>query len=709
MLYLFKLLILLLISSNVDAKIIFQSKDREIIFGKVINNKSNQAISNVNIVNKQNLTMGTISDKNGSFSIEEEINFPVTLEFSHIGFKNKLVTVDSTNASNLKVYMTQSAIEMPQLNVTATRSLKKYDELPSQIKIITEKEIIDSGVSNLNDLFFMKSGFNFEPSMGPSPSIQFFGMDSKSLLILYDGQPIIGKFNNRLSLDQILLHQIEKIEIIKGSSSSLHGSEAMAGVVNIISKKLTNYKKIDFGVKYQNSQSKFIQSQSLAKPNGSIYGSYNDKIGKIAFSVSTQFENINDFDPLELFEIDNISKRNFIFQMNWKRSKKNIFSLKLNNHQQNERGLSKIISVNTDIIRNALVLNHKIKKLDQSIVINDYSRKYLKERISDVVLQKNIAKEKSLEYEIIYNSKFANSELTSGYEIRLLDYTSGRIKNKQQDITNQSFFGQYNRTIKDSLSAFFGFRYDDYSEYEKVFNPSVGLVKNYEKMVLRFNWGKGFRSPSFLERFIDWNHAQYNYTVRGNENLKPEYSEGYTLGMDFTLNNKYEVSVSGHHTKYKNLIESINVGPGLLSYINLENAINYSFELNQTLKAAENTNIDFIFLASKRLNDNSTILPNSNPVSFTISINHNFKDLRFIFFSKWFAKFKLYEINIENEQYLFTGNYMDSRTVSSLVLQKKINDITNLKFGLSNIENQINERFGPYDGRRLFIELQSFF
>ena len=708
MIYLY-IILALFATAQANAEIALQTKNRQIIFGKIYDKNSNQILSNVNITNIQNPSIGTISNKDGNFSFDEKIELPVTLEFSHIGFENIQVLVDSSNASALRIYMNQTSIEMPQLNVTATRSVKKYKQLPSQVEIISRKMIDDAGVNNLNDLFFMMSGFNFERTMGPSPSIQFFGMDSKSVLVLFDGQPIIGKFNNRVSLDQILLHQIEKIEIIKGPSSSLHGSEAMAGVINIISKRITDKVKYDFGFKYQNSQSKFIQTKSLIKPNGSLYGSYSSKIGKTDLLISTHLENINDFDPLEIFEVDYISKANISFQINWKKSRENILSLKLNNHHQRETGSSKIISVNTDITRSSLILNNKIKNINQSLIINDYYRNYLKNRSSGTILQKNTAKERSFEYELIYNTKLMNGELTSGYEIRLIDYSSERIKNQKQEIINQSFFGQFNRPIFSGLGAFLGFRYDNYSEYEKVFNPSFGLVKNYEKLNLRFNWGKGFRSPTFLERYIDWNHAQYNYTVKGNESLKPEYSKGYTLGMDFAFSDRYEISLSGHHTKYINLIESINVGSGILSYVNLENAINYSFELNQSWKPTKKTNIDFSFQTSKRYNSNSTILPNNNPVTFTISLNHEYKDLRFIFLSKWFAKFKLYEISSENEQYFFTDNYMNSRTLSSFAVQKDIYKNFKMKFGLSNIENHIDERYGPYVGRGLSIELQSSF
>ena len=143
MIYLY-IILALFATAQANAEIALQTKNRQIIFGKIYDKNSNQILSNVNIINIQNPSIGTISNKDGHFSFDEKIELPVTLEFSHIGFETIQVLVDSSNATALRIYMNQTSIEMPQLNVTATRSVKKYKQLPSQVEIISRKMIEDA-------------------------------------------------------------------------------------------------------------------------------------------------------------------------------------------------------------------------------------------------------------------------------------------------------------------------------------------------------------------------------------------------------------------------------------------------------------------------------------------------------------------------------------------------------------------------------------
>ena len=685
-----------------------QGKIQTPISGIVLNKNSDRPISNVNIFIANDKNIGTISDGNGKYYIEGVFELPVILEFSHIGYKIKQVVVNKSNIKNLIIFLEETSVRMPELTVTAMRNSKNYDDIPISTNVITKEDIEGSGMSNLNELFYMLPGFSFERSVGPSPALQLSGMDIRSVLVLFDGQPLIGKFNNRVSLDQIQLNQIERVEIIKGPSSSLHGSEAMAGVINIISRKYTDSKKINFGMKYQNTSSNIIEN-SFEDSFSSINMNYFLKNKKIDFLISIQSDNINDFDPLNLFEIDNISKKNIGTRFNWRGTGSNFFSIKTNNFIQNDKGSSKIINVNTDIGRQSISVNQHYYNFNHSLIINNYRRSYLKEKTSGKIEMDEVSRESAIEYEIIYNSNIMNGELTSGYEIRKLKYQSDRIDNQSQDIINQSVFAQFDRSFIRNYKAIFGLRIDDYSEFETVINPRIGIMKNYEKIKIRMSWGKGFRSPSFLERFIDWNHAQYNYTVKGNSNLKPEISEGITIGADIDFNKKHQTAIFGHFTKYDNLIESVSLSSGVLSYSNLRNAMNYSFEINQKWVANKTTKLGVSLIYSKRFNQNDTVLPNTNPLSASVTLNHDLGGFQLIFYSKWFASFKLYEFNSDTEKYIFTNENSNSHIISNIVVKKIISTGALMKFGISNIEDQTNERFGPYIGRFGFVELQTSF
>ena len=116
---------------------------------------------------------------------------------------------------------------MDELVVTGTRTEKFRSEAPISTEVINKKEIQNSGARNIAELLSQRAGVSLQTSVAGGSILNVLGMDSRYVLILIDGQPITGKFNDRVSLDQILTVQVEKVEIVKGPSSSLYGSEAM--------------------------------------------------------------------------------------------------------------------------------------------------------------------------------------------------------------------------------------------------------------------------------------------------------------------------------------------------------------------------------------------------------------------------------------------------------------------------------------------------
>ena len=125
--------------------------------------------------------------------------------------------------------------------MTATRTQKRDIDVPAATTVITAEDIKKSGAANASDALEKVNGFVYK-SFGPNGAamgamtneVNVRGLKGGAL-VLMNGNPIAwrGKYN----LDQIPASQIERIEIVKGSGSVLYGSEAVAGVINIITKK----------------------------------------------------------------------------------------------------------------------------------------------------------------------------------------------------------------------------------------------------------------------------------------------------------------------------------------------------------------------------------------------------------------------------------------------------------------------------------------
>lgn len=135
---------------------------------------------------------------------------------------------------------TIDTVKVNQLNevvVTATRTERKLSSLPLPTSIITSDAILRAGVTRLNEILAEQTGLITIPDFGGVEGIQVQGLDAAYTLIMVDGVPLVGRSAGTLDLSRISVGNIERIEIVKGASSSLYGSEALAGVINITTKK----------------------------------------------------------------------------------------------------------------------------------------------------------------------------------------------------------------------------------------------------------------------------------------------------------------------------------------------------------------------------------------------------------------------------------------------------------------------------------------
>ena len=135
-------------------------------------------------------------------------------------------------------------VEMDAIIISANKTEKPFVELTVPAKIISKDEIINSGHSRLSEIIREQVGIVTMSGFGGHEGVQLQGIDPEYTLILVDGMPLIGRVAGILDLSRISLGSVERIEIIKGASSSLYGSEALGGIINII----TNKYKLDNGL-----------------------------------------------------------------------------------------------------------------------------------------------------------------------------------------------------------------------------------------------------------------------------------------------------------------------------------------------------------------------------------------------------------------------------------------------------------------------------
>ena len=184
-------------------------------------------------------TFGIVTDKKGFYRLDKINPGRYILRVSYIGFETQEKTVDIQKTdSHLDFQLKESNIDLNEVVVTGTKSEKTLKNVPVLTQVISARKMLELGITNATDaLEKMVPGLNIS-HFGTQISVTLQGMDAKYVLFLIDGERIAGEVNGDIDYSMLNLENIDRIEVIKGASSSLYGSNAIGGVINIITKKI---------------------------------------------------------------------------------------------------------------------------------------------------------------------------------------------------------------------------------------------------------------------------------------------------------------------------------------------------------------------------------------------------------------------------------------------------------------------------------------
>jgi len=228
-----------------------------VVQGKIIDKNSEKALSEVNI-QVWNSNIGASSTSNGTYKLNLKPGMH-QIEFSYMGYENVLQTVNIKEGKNseLNIQLISTALSMDEVVVTASRTPEYISEVPGRVDVISIKEINSDAAKSADELLTQISGVNVDRSMGifGSSVVSIRGIvggEQGRILVLQDGVPINKSDGGSVNWNRINVNNIQKIEVFKGPGSSIYGSNAMGGVINILSKKNTEkgihgYANTEFG------------------------------------------------------------------------------------------------------------------------------------------------------------------------------------------------------------------------------------------------------------------------------------------------------------------------------------------------------------------------------------------------------------------------------------------------------------------------------
>ncbi|HET6344966.1 MAG TPA: TonB-dependent receptor plug domain-containing protein, partial [Myxococcota bacterium] len=127
------------------------------------------------------------------------------------------------------------AAALDEVVVTGTRTEQRLADAPVATVVVTRREMVATGARFVSDLLRQQAGIDVDASFAGA-GVRLQGLDPQHVLILVDGRRVTGRVNGALDLSRLALENVDRIEIVRGASSALYGSEALGGVINVITR-----------------------------------------------------------------------------------------------------------------------------------------------------------------------------------------------------------------------------------------------------------------------------------------------------------------------------------------------------------------------------------------------------------------------------------------------------------------------------------------
>ena len=646
---------------------------------------------------------------------------------------------------------------------TATKTEKNIDGVSASVIVITQKDIEKISASTLKDVFEKIPSINAQfgrfphPSSASKASVSIRGAGANGTLILIDGKRLSGETEGPYELNRIPAAMIERIEIVKGSMSTLYGSDAIGGVINIITKKVdknsstldvkygqnghgeAKEKNVNFttsgtkeDIKYKLfgsiiDTSSYSKNKSytqvatnpttgavlVANPQNNISGT-----NKVTFSddanvknVGTRIEkNLNDNVTLgfDLNYLDENREGTYIGSAAFSGGGL-IKNTPVNSEDNNRRfDVSSDLKyqINDDLSGQTKVYRSYYKKRNETTPINfagPVNTKFSANVTIDTI-------ESNLTY-VLNDSNI----ITTGLEFREETRDSSAINpvaSSSDFITKKvqykSLFIQDEIALTNSLNATMGARYDKISNADNKATIQIGLVQKLtENTNLRANYAQGYRAPDIAELYVV--SPSYKDGKRFGSDvifgpktsayeLKPEQSQTFEIALSNRMDKLFSEIVL-FNTKIDDKIELVSYGSGNAKYYTSENLDKVDIKgvelnLDYTLNDNADLNFNLTYLDTEDKSTNKELIFTPD---LSASLGFNYKILSNVATNL--------SLRYLGEQYSDTQNTAttDDYTLVDVGVKYDVNKTLTLYTGIDNIfDTKIEEELGTNVGAYYF-------
>ncbi len=483
--------------------------------------------------------IGSVSNLEGEIILNNIANGKFDLVFSYVGYERseKRFEFPLKEKSPIVIYLEPDQ-ELETVTVYSTRTGNRIEEIPTRIEVLGHEEIVEETAinpGNISKLLGETSGIQVQHTSAISGNVSFRiqGLPGKYTQLIQDGFPMYGGFSSGLSLLQIPPLDLHQVEIVKGSASTLYGSDAIAGLVNLITKKPKE--EPEFSVLIN-------QTHKGGSDISSFYSSENDKFGiTMMAGINTQ-------------QAKDVSGNSFTDIPKYKRaviSPKIFYDFNENNHLY--VGLSSVIEDRTggdiEVLKGETNDQHSFYEENQTKRLNTNFKYEYKTSSGNIFtikaaygnfdrkMETNTNKfsgvQNNIFSEISYYIHSEKHKWVSG-----LNFYSDDFNQNQPDDFSLSYsyktiglFTQDNWQITDKFFLEPGIRLDYNIQNGAFLLPRLALMYHFtDKFFMRLSGGLGYKLPTPFTDEAE--RTRYQMVIMPSD-LKVEKSTGANLDFNF--------------------------------------------------------------------------------------------------------------------------------------------------------------------------------
>ena len=490
------------------------------------------------------------------------------------------------------------SIELETLVVTGSRTEHSLDDSPVPVEVISREDIEQSGGESVADVLDGQIGVNVQHSF-QGATVQLQGLDSKYVLVLVDGERVGGRISGAIDLSRLYIENIQRIEIVKGASCAMYGSDAMGGVINIITRKsdspLEGNARVNYGTGFFSESAPPLHAVDASGGIGFREGDWNSR-----FHGGWHSNESFDLDPategttgsaVRQWEVGNKTSYSF--------SGKNKLHSSLSYSMRDQQGVDSNETGAVFDRRN--LIEYLRASAGPEFTVGDGGTmrihgtyhlnrdQYIYDQRNSAALDKD---EESIEH---------LSEITSQYTQLLGDehlFITGvdglyqkiitpRLDGGEGDRIRVAVFAQDEWTPSEEplVQVVPGLRLDMDSQFGIHVSPKAALRYDpVQSLILRASYGMGYRAPDFKELYLRFENPGANYEVIGNEDLGPETSHSVNFGAQYSPVEWFEGALNIYRNDISDLIDAQSISPGgegqvqQFSYVNISEAYTQGLE-----------------------------------------------------------------------------------------------------------------------------------